>query len=122
VSHPLFTELLTKVRARITSHANILPRTHLPVTRRCTLVTRPVAAGAAAPNFRRPGSKRRRDGQQEVRQVSQPEPDDVSRLDDFQVLSERRRVIEALAVLTQEYKRLTDEMTRRETLRWMVAP
>jgi hypothetical protein len=54
--------------------------------------------------------------------VSQPEPDDVSRLDDFQVLSERRRVMEALAFLTQEYKRLTDEMTRRESLRWMVAP
>ena len=54
--------------------------------------------------------------------MSQPEPDDVSRLDDFQVLSERRRVMESLAFLTQEYKRLTDEMTRRETLRWMVAP
>ena len=54
--------------------------------------------------------------------MSQPEPDDVSRLDDFQVLSERRRVMEALALLTQEYKRLNDEMTRRETLRWMVAP
>jgi hypothetical protein len=101
---------------------NILPRRHLPVTRRCTVVTHPAAAGAAAPNIRRPRSKRRRGGQQEVRQVSQPEPDDVSRLDDFQVLSERRRVMEALAFLTQEYKRLTDEMTRRETLRWMVAP
>jgi hypothetical protein len=70
----------------------------------------------------RPGSKRRRGGQQEVSQVGQPEPDDVSRLDDFQVLSERRRVMEALAFLTQEYKRLTAEMTSRETLRWMVAP
>ena len=44
--------------------------------------------------------------------MSQPEPDDVSRLDDFQVLSERRRVMESLAFLTQEYKRLTDEMTQ----------
>ena len=70
----------------------------------------------------RPGSKRRRGGELEVRQVSQPEPDDVSRLDDFQVLSERRRVMDALAFLTQRYKRLTDEMTRRETLRWMVRP
>jgi hypothetical protein len=54
--------------------------------------------------------------------VSQPEPGDVSRLDDFQVVSERRRVMDALAFLTQEYKRLTDEMARRETLRWMVTP
>ena len=30
--------------------------------------------------------------------------------------------MESLAFLIQEYKRLTDEMTRRETLRWMVAP
>jgi hypothetical protein len=30
--------------------------------------------------------------------------------------------MEALAFLTQEYKRLTAEMTSRETLRWMVAP
>lgn len=54
--------------------------------------------------------------------MSQPEPGDVSRLDDFQVVSERRRVMDALAFLTQEYKRLTDEMARRETLRWMVTP
>jgi hypothetical protein len=28
----------------------------------------------------------------------------------------------ALATLTDRYKRLNGEMTRRETLRWMVAP
>jgi hypothetical protein len=87
------------------------------------LVTHPVAAKVATPNFQ--ASRKlaaRRGGELEVSQVSQPDPDDVSRLDDFQVLSERRRVMESLAFLTQKYKRLTDEMTRRETLRWMVAP
>jgi hypothetical protein len=52
--------------------------------------------------------------------MSQPEPDEVSEMDDFEVIDERRRVKVALAMLTDEYKRLNDEMTRRETLRWMV--
>lgn len=43
-------------------------------------------------------------------------------MDDFEVIRERRKVMTALAVLTDRYKRLNDEMTRRETLRWMVAP
>jgi hypothetical protein len=54
--------------------------------------------------------------------VSQSESDDVSQLDDFEVVEERRRVMVALARLTDEYRRLNAEMTRRETLRWMVAP
>jgi hypothetical protein len=43
-------------------------------------------------------------------------------LDDFEVVEERRRVMAALARLTDKYKRLNAEMTKRETLRWMVAP
>jgi hypothetical protein len=53
-------------------------------------------------------------GHQEVRRVSQPL--DLSELDDFQVIEERRKVMAALAFLTDKYKSLNDEMTRRETL------
>ena len=56
----------------------------------------------------------------EVSQVSQGESDDVGQLDDFEVVEERRRVMVALAGLTDKYRRLNAEMTRRETLRWMV--
>ena len=52
--------------------------------------------------------------------MSQPEPDEVGKMDDFEVIEGRRRVKVALAMLTDEYKRLNEEMTRRETLRWMV--
>ena len=55
-------------------------------------------------------------------QVSQGESDDVGQLDDFEVVEERRRVMVALAGLTDKYRRLNAEMTRRETLRWMVTP
>jgi hypothetical protein len=48
--------------------------------------------------------------------------DDISRLDDFEVLAERQRVIAALTALTDNYRRLNDEMTHRETLRWMLQP
>jgi hypothetical protein len=52
----------------------------------------------------------------------QPEQDEVSRLDDFEVIRERRDVMAALAELTDRYKRLNHEMSRRETLRWMLGP
>jgi hypothetical protein len=55
-----------------------------------------------------------------VGQVSQGECDDVSQLDDFEVVEERRRVMVALTMLTDKYKRLNAEMTKRETLRWMM--
>jgi hypothetical protein len=48
--------------------------------------------------------------------------DDYSQLDDFRVLEERRRVQGWLAEFTDRYKALNDEMGRRDTLRWMVAP
>jgi hypothetical protein len=48
--------------------------------------------------------------------------DDVSRLDDFEVIAERIRVMTALADLTDRYKALNAEIHRRGTLRWMVAP
>jgi hypothetical protein len=43
-------------------------------------------------------------------------------MDDFEVIRERRNVMTALAELTDQYRRLNGEMTRRETLRWIVAP
>jgi hypothetical protein len=46
---------------------------------------------------------------------------DVSRMDDFQVLAERRRVMAALAALTDQYRALNQEISRRESLRWMLA-
>jgi hypothetical protein len=44
----------------------------------------------------------------------------ISRLDDFEVIAERALVKEAIAALTDRYRRLCREMTRRETLRWML--
>jgi hypothetical protein len=44
----------------------------------------------------------------------------VNALDDFEVIAERFRVTEAIAALTDRYRQLNQEMTRRETLRWMV--
>lgn len=52
----------------------------------------------------------------------QDQADEVSRMDDFEVISERQDVMAALASLTDRYRRLNHEMARRETLRWMVAP
>lgn len=52
----------------------------------------------------------------------QPEQDELSRMDDFEVIRERQEVMTALAELTNRYKRLNYEMSRRETLQWMVAP
>jgi hypothetical protein len=48
--------------------------------------------------------------------------DDVSWLDDFEVLAERQRVMAALAALTDKYRRLNNEMTRRKTLQWILHP
>ena len=46
---------------------------------------------------------------------------DVSRLDDFQVIAERRRVMANLAALTDQYRALNQEINTRETLKWMLA-
>jgi hypothetical protein len=46
---------------------------------------------------------------------------DVSGMDDFQVIAERRRVMAALAALTDEYRELNQELQRRESLRWILA-
>jgi hypothetical protein len=45
---------------------------------------------------------------------------EIAELDDFQVIAERRRVTETIAALTDRYRKLNQEMYRRETLRWMV--
>jgi hypothetical protein len=43
-------------------------------------------------------------------------------MDDFQVIAERQRVMANLTALTDRYKELNQEITRRETLKWMLAP
>jgi hypothetical protein len=47
--------------------------------------------------------------------------EDVSRLDDFEVIAERRRVMTALATLTDRYRELNQELQRRDTLKWILA-
>ena len=51
-----------------------------------------------------------------------PGQDDVNRMDDFQVIAERQRVMAALAALTDKYRALNHEISRRDTLKWMLAP
>ena len=46
---------------------------------------------------------------------------DATRMDDFQVITERRRVMANLAALTDQYRALNQELQRRESLRWMLA-
>jgi hypothetical protein len=46
----------------------------------------------------------------------------VGRMDDFEVIEERRRVMASLAALTDQYRALNQEITRRDTLRWMLTP
>jgi hypothetical protein len=50
-----------------------------------------------------------------------PGPGDVSRMDDFQVIAERQRVMTALAALTDYYRALNHEISGRDTLKWMLA-
>jgi len=47
--------------------------------------------------------------------------DDVREMDDFQVLAERKRVMANLAALTDRYRELNQEISRRGTLQWMLA-
>ena len=44
----------------------------------------------------------------------------LAELDDFEVIAERARLAGLLAALTDQYRQLTHEMNRRETLRWML--
>jgi hypothetical protein len=44
----------------------------------------------------------------------------VARMDDFEVVEERRRVMAALASLTEQYRALNQAMSTREALKWMV--
>ena len=43
-------------------------------------------------------------------------------LDDFEVITERLKVMADLTLLTDKYRALNAEMNRRENLRWMLAP
>jgi hypothetical protein len=45
---------------------------------------------------------------------------EVAKLDDFQVIAQRRQVSETIATLIDRYTKLNEEMTRRPTLRWML--
>jgi len=47
---------------------------------------------------------------------------DVRGMDDFEVIAERRRVAAALAALASRHRALSCEVSRRETLKWMLAP
>jgi hypothetical protein len=53
--------------------------------------------------------------------LPQGESRDPSKLDDFQVIAERQRVMANLAALTDQYRALNQEINRRETLKWMLA-
>ena len=50
-----------------------------------------------------------------------PGPCDVTEMDDFQVVAERRRIMANLAALTDRYRELNQEINRRDTLRWLLA-
>jgi hypothetical protein len=45
---------------------------------------------------------------------------EIADLDDFQVIAERRQAAETIAALTDRYRKLSQEMNRRENLRWML--
>jgi hypothetical protein len=47
-------------------------------------------------------------------------PEDAGQLDDFQVIAERAQVASQIAALTDRYRELNQEMTRRGSLRWML--
>ena len=44
----------------------------------------------------------------------------LAELDDFQVITERLRVMDTIAALTDRYRKLNEEMSRRATLAWML--
>jgi len=46
--------------------------------------------------------------------------DEFAELDDFQVITERLRIMNTIAVLTDRYRQLNEEMKRRATLAWML--
>jgi hypothetical protein len=55
-----------------------------------------------------------------VAALPEGESRDLSWMDDFQVLAERRRVMATLAALTDQYRALNHEINNRETLKWML--
>ncbi len=44
----------------------------------------------------------------------------LTELDDFQVITERLRVMDTIAALTDRYRKLNEEMSRRPALSWML--
>jgi len=55
-----------------------------------------------------------------VTALPEGESRDPSKLDDFQVIAERRRVMATLAALTDQYRALNQEINKRESLKWML--
>ena len=53
---------------------------------------------------------------------SSPAPPDMSRMDDFEVIAERRSIAAALAALTDRYRLLNREISTRDPLKWMITP
>jgi hypothetical protein len=53
--------------------------------------------------------------------LAPPDKGLIHQMDDFQIIAERRRVMTALAALTDHYRALNQEITQRETLQWMLA-
>jgi hypothetical protein len=45
---------------------------------------------------------------------------ELAELDDFQVITERLRIMNSMAALTDRYKQLNEEMRSRSTLAWML--
>ena len=44
----------------------------------------------------------------------------LAELDDFQVITERLRIMDTITALTDRYKQLNEEMGRRPALSWML--
>jgi hypothetical protein len=74
-----------------------------------------------------PPQQQDRQPQQDRQRLDRPQQSagelglDVTRLDDFEVIRERRNIMAALATLTDQYRALNHEMSTRQTLKWMVA-
>jgi hypothetical protein len=53
--------------------------------------------------------------------LAPPDKGLIHQMNDFQVITERQRVMTALAALTDHYRALNQEISGRETLQWMLA-
>lgn len=98
---------------------NSLTQHRMAVTRRDRLITRAPSGGT--PEGVTPITAGGADQYQARGKVMDDDTGlgDLGQLDDFQVIAERVRVMDALAALTDRYRRLNQEMRKRVTLAWM---